>query len=46
MDLIKVTPAANVQISKLCQENNCYAIHLTSRAEVVQALNTNGVQHK
>ena len=28
MSLIKVTPAANVQISKLCQEHNCHAITL------------------
>ena len=28
MSLITVTPAANVQISKLCQENDCYAITL------------------
>lgn len=28
MSLITVTPAANVQISKLCQEHNCYAITL------------------
>lgn len=26
--MIQVTPAANVQISKLCQEHNCYAITL------------------
>ena len=26
--MIKVTPAANFQISKLCEENNCYAISL------------------
>lgn len=26
--MITLTPAANVQISKLCQENNCYAITL------------------
>ena len=26
--IVKLTPAANVQISKLCQENNCYAITL------------------
>jgi len=28
MSLIKVTPAANVQISKLCKEHDCYAITL------------------
>lgn len=28
MSLITVTPAANVKISELCQENNCYAITL------------------
>jgi len=28
MSLITVTPAANVQISKLCQEHDCYAITL------------------
>lgn len=28
MSLIKVTPAANVQISNLCREHNCYAITL------------------
>ena len=26
--VVTLTPAANVQISKLCQENNCYAITL------------------
>lgn len=28
MSLITVTPAANVQISNLCKEHNCYAITL------------------
>src|SRR6056300_552500 len=28
MSLIKVTPSANHQISKLCQEHDCYAITL------------------
>lgn len=28
MSLITVTPAANQQISKLCEEHNCYAITL------------------
>lgn len=28
MSLITVTPAANLQIGKLCQENDCYAITL------------------
>ena len=28
MSLIKVTPSANHQIGKLCQEHNCYAITL------------------
>lgn len=28
MTICTITPAANAQISKLCQENNCYAITL------------------
>lgn len=28
MDPVKITPEADAQISKLCQENNCYAISL------------------
>lgn len=29
--MISITPAANLQISKLCNENNCYAIGLELR---------------